>query len=565
MSLADTWEREQAKIRRTIFLSDDDIPSTSKRRANYAPTPLFRMAEDKSSSNLEKDATQTKVDSEVYENETSEHEVEYPDESNFKNQAEKEENTVFEEVIPEKHKTDESEQQNCESEDQTEPHSPITSEYDRYMEELGFESGFGEELKRLLSGLMDRTVDERVPSPPSPPSPSIDSDDEDYHPPTPPKRKGFCEVNVEDSQFQHAGMLCYERNMRVRVLVPMPKKNHKPALETATTTSDKNQDSPSIPPTPKFDLFSSPFSCTKGISPETSFNSPIGSKPPTPRIPDLSSPNKSAYCMSSPIAYFTPNEKIRSPNANICSKNVSPCSTSSSPSSSATSSPASNNKFSNITLNFEDIFGLTSPSLSSPSESNQQTPNKSFISTPSSSPHPKHNSTTSPSSSTTSPPSPIKTTPLRQMNNEFIQQTPRSRASSKSSSSTTSSESSSTSSSSQSSPSSVNEKENSSYKDKNDEILLNETSPSRRDRTNYRLCSSEQNKNISSSCERAEITIPEDETQEAKFPEVVMESVLESQRKRKPNQRLKYIKIVEGVTYRIIITRSGESKIYIIK
>ncbi|XP_065356219.1 uncharacterized protein LOC135950615 [Calliphora vicina] len=337
-------EKEKAKVRKTIFLDEDDIPSTSKglrgqdgfkRRHVISPTKYSRHqrqnqspkrpAKPRKSTYCYRMTTQQRKDPVIViedsppknlpKNVYEEEDMELPPPPDFvtpENIAEEED-----EVPPppppfvaEDHPIT---QDNWDDEDTEPPPSP--AELDGDFIDLGnFEDLLSEcdlpiveEIYRRFFGVNDDTICLRPVTPPSLLHPrsllSLDWENENYNPPKPPRRQGIGSWELKDSQYRHLGLICYERAFRVRLMIPVTE----PTGEIGYVDLDKETQTSPIPKPPVRDWFI-PLSPT----PFPPTRSPIVPKTPgrdwfIPLLPTPYPPSQSPSSQKTQVRdWFTP-------------------------------------------------------------------------------------------------------------------------------------------------------------------------------------------------------------------------------------------------------------------
>ncbi|XP_065356212.1 uncharacterized protein LOC135950607 [Calliphora vicina] len=235
-----SWEKEEAKRRRTIFLGDDDIPSTSGgRRQQKSYRPEVPPTARRTKTYRTRDQYQHAKCGRMYgpvptassQQNSTEHTVDLTQEDSTFQTPWTTVDLSQEDFTPQPSTSLPTVDPNPKSSTlhstpprPTEDNPLSREEFQELLTILGLGDEEVDDLNRTYMGDLDRTVDKRPPTPPSPlpprSPPSLDSEGESYRPPTPPRRLRFGRVEVHDSQRQYVGYTCYERVMKVRLLVP---------------------------------------------------------------------------------------------------------------------------------------------------------------------------------------------------------------------------------------------------------------------------------------------------------------------------------------------------------
>ncbi|XP_061390210.1 uncharacterized protein LOC133325483 [Musca vetustissima] len=237
------FERAESQRRRTIFIDDDDIPSTSRnaprRCTKQRDRPPSLRGEDHIFFRMEETA-----------NNIADVRPTFPDTHGKNNEKRTERQgsprpndaTVHPEVprTPIYISCSESTQ---DSTDMSDINTPTTSIYSELpitpgknvanysdeqstlprppMETSGESSvsDIDEDEWRNFYGYEDKNIEKKSPT--APPSPSsTESDEENYKCPSPKPRKGLGFIEQKDREYRYLGFRCYERTVTVKLLVP---------------------------------------------------------------------------------------------------------------------------------------------------------------------------------------------------------------------------------------------------------------------------------------------------------------------------------------------------------
>ncbi|KAI8117109.1 Retrovirus-related Pol polyprotein from transposon 17.6 [Lucilia cuprina] len=300
-------EKERAKIRKTIFLEDDNLPSTSKgvcsqqKRKNFSRSPK-RPLKPKRTAFFYRMTTQKSND---------------PEDSQPPPPPPLADFSLTPDNI-------------CEEKNASNPTSSPS--------EIGI--GLGdveyilnecdlptlEEIFRRFFGENDQSVDIRPGTPPSPLPPrspsSLDWENENYRPPTPPRRRGIGSWELKESQYRHLGYQCSEKTF-TNELPKTPNRDWFIPLSPSQYPGASSQYL-MIPKTPGRDWFIPlpptpihPSSCASAKTPPIVHLSPKLSVASS--VKSYSSPkNKSASSTASPDLIFivsSPSSATMSPSA----------------------------------------------------------------------------------------------------------------------------------------------------------------------------------------------------------------------------------------------------------
>ncbi|XP_037807711.1 formin-like protein 20, partial [Lucilia sericata] len=332
-------EKERAKIRKTIFLEDDNLPSTSKgvrsqqKRKAFSRSPK-RPLKPKRTAFFYRMTTQKSNDPVIVIDDS-------PPKNNSGNVSDEEDsqpppppplvdfcltpdNIGEEEVPPPPPFMDQD--------SNTTPINVVEDASDPTSSPSGI--GLGdveyilnqcdlpnlEEIFRRFFGENDQSVDIRPGTPPSPLPPrspsSLDWENENYRPPTPPRRRGIGSWELKESQYRHLGYQCFEKTFSVKLMVPV----NKPTYEIGyMDLSKESQTSPTpianeLPKTPSRDWFI-PLSPSQypGASsqhlmiPKTPGRDWFIPLPPTPIHP-----SSCASAQTPPLVYLSPKLSVAS-------------------------------------------------------------------------------------------------------------------------------------------------------------------------------------------------------------------------------------------------------------